>query len=159
MRIEAKRIASGPAEGGVETLCNRCGESCWRFVRTGHASCATCGGTEWCASAETIEEQNRREAIMRDCPECQGEGGREVPLDPPETWGLYAAHVEYDGGYMSDPLHDLTRYSFDLCETCLLWLCGQLQLPVTVTNIMPGHVGEPDPGEAERVAAQGKAST
>ena len=50
----------------------------------------------------------------------------------------YHAHVDYSGGYNSNPLWDMTDYEFDLCEGCLRRIMRELRVPPTVYGRLEG---------------------
>lgn len=80
---------------------------------------------------QTIEETVNEEVLCNKCGEslfvligiAQDTDERIV-----DTYGI-VEHT-YTGGYGSDPLHDLTSYTFSLCEPCLAELFKSFTIPV-----------------------------
>lgn len=54
-------------------------------------------------------------------------------LNGSEGWkDVYGLSGDVTGGYFSTSLMDMTRYKFDLCESCLCWLFTTFKHPVEV---------------------------
>lgn len=52
----------------------------------------------------------------------------EASVGSKDFYGLLETEVV--GGYLSDPLEDLTTYTFSICETCLKELFDSFKIPV-----------------------------
>jgi hypothetical protein len=75
-----------------------------------------------------IREGNHR------CNKCSSDMRRYLDLDK-EVSEIYGLYLSYMGGYGSDPLGDLTCYSFSICENCLAALFEMFDKPPTEENI------------------------
>ncbi len=106
----------------------------------------------WCS--ESRAEKNYERAIR--CRFCRGTGivskgdtvcnrcgGSMYP--PKETMNSQVAHglheVKLTGGYESDGLLDLHRYTFSLCETCIRHIFMECRIPPRVERVSAGMLG------------------
>lgn len=76
------------------------------------------------------------------CNQCGGSCMKKShPDSDPEVYGLEAAVT---GGYASDELRDLLRYSFAICEACLVKLFDGFKIPPACAHMALG-IEDPEP--------------
>lgn len=114
MKITKTVTTTSEKEIIVDVLCNKCGESCipepWRPENISERGTPVKFDPDKGELVEISQEEN-------------------LELRGPVLYGLI--EQEYTGGYDSIPgIQDLTKYTFSLCEHCMLDLFKSFKIPI-----------------------------